>query len=133
MASGVSLNKSRKGTYVLPPTSLVLSRQVQLRAIKAQQQRDELANQARRSHDEYWNRTCPGKYFEHERYSQDWDVGFSDALSFFVMRADGGLGDRAGEGGDRIGCIDVYVKSDCWSQGKEVLLFGSGNRDSGLE
>ena len=26
------------------------------------------------------------------------------------MRANGGLGDKAGEGGDRIGCIDVYAR-----------------------
>jgi aryl-phospho-beta-D-glucosidase BglC (GH1 family) len=109
-----------KKRNILPPPSLLLSREeVEQRASKAQQRRDGLAKEARRSHEEYWTRTCPGQHFGHERYSQGWEVGFSDALSFFVMRVDGGLGDRVGERGDRVGCIDVYVK-------KRLLESGQG-------
>ena len=109
----------KKGN-ILPPPCLLLSREeVQERAIKAQQRRGELVKNARESHAEYWNRTCPGQKFEHERYSQGWEVGFSDALSFFVIRADGGLGDKAGEGGDRIGCLEIWAK-------KRLLESGQG-------
>jgi hypothetical protein len=109
----------KKGN-ILPPPSLSLSREeVRERTTKAQQQRSGLSKDARQTHEEYWNRTCPGQKFEHERYSQGWEVGFSDALSFFVMRADGGLGDKAGEGGDRIGCVEIWTK-------KRLLESGQG-------
>jgi hypothetical protein len=109
----------KKGNIKPPPSLLLSRRDVQEKASRAQQRRGELAKGARESHEEYWNRTCPGQHFEHERYSQGWDVGFSDALSFFVMRADGGLGDKAGEGGDRIGCIEIWAK-------KRLLESGQG-------
>lgn len=109
-----------KKENIIPPPSLLLSREeVQERASRAQQQRGELAKDARVSHEDYWNRTCPGQHFEHERYSRGWEVGFSDALSFFVMRADGGLGDKAGEGSDRIGCLELWAK-------KRLLESGEG-------
>jgi len=109
----------KKGNILPPPSLMLAGQEVQERASNGQQRRGELAQDARVSHEAYWNRTCPGQYFEHDRYAQGWDVGFSDALSFFVMRADGGLGDRAGEGGDCIGCIEI------WSR-KRLLESGQG-------
>jgi hypothetical protein len=74
---------------------------------------------ARRSHEEYWNRTCPGEEFEHELYSDGWNVGFFDAMKFFSMRADGALSDNvASEGGDKIGCLEIWVKKRLTESGK---------------
>jgi aryl-phospho-beta-D-glucosidase BglC (GH1 family) len=109
----------KKGNVLPPPSLLLPKEEVQRRAGGAQQQRGDLAKQARESHEEYWSRTCTGQHFEHDRYSQGWDVGFSDALFFFVMRADGGLGEKAGAGGDRIGVLDIWVK-------KRLLESGQG-------
>lgn len=105
---------------IVPPNNLLLSREeVKQRASDVQQQQVELAKEAKRSHEEYWNRTCPGQYFEHWRYLIGWTLGMSDARSFFVMRADGGLGDRAREGADSLSCLDIWVK-------KRLLESGQG-------
>jgi len=94
-----------------PPSFLTLPiQEVKKRAQTSQSKRDEMANSARQSHENYWNGAAPGKNFEHQLYSDGWSVGFSDAQAFFTMRADGALGERAAEGGDKIGCLDIWVK-----------------------
>lgn len=100
-----------KKRNITPPHSLTLPvQEVRNRTQYAQSQRQGMADGARRGHEEYWNNTSPGKKFEHHLYSEGWDVGFSDAQKFFSMRADGALGERAGEGGDKIGCLEIWVK-----------------------
>jgi aryl-phospho-beta-D-glucosidase BglC (GH1 family) len=107
------VEQCNKGNIV-PPRHLRLSRESVLRqAEHARQVRDELAVGAYGSHVAYWTRTSPGRAFEHERYAHGWQLGFSDALAFFVMKADGGFGDRARAaegGGDQIACLDIWVK-----------------------
>jgi hypothetical protein len=52
-----------------------------------------------------------GRYSEHDLYSEGWDIGFSDAITFFIMRAGGALRERtAVEGGDKIGCLEIWEK-----------------------
>ncbi len=109
----------KKGN-ISPPFSLTLSTQeVKNRTQNAQTQRQEMADGARRSHEDYWNNTAPGKLFEHHFFSEGWDIGFSDAQKFFSMRANGALGEKAGDGGDKIGCLEIWVKK---------RLLESGNR-----
>jgi aryl-phospho-beta-D-glucosidase BglC (GH1 family) len=110
-----------KKQNITPPQSLLLPKQEVLQRVQhAQQVRNELGNSARKAHEDYWTGAAPGQHFEHDRYIDGWNVGFSDGLSFFVMRAEGGLGDKAGEaGGDRIGCLDIWVK-------KRLLESGQG-------
>jgi hypothetical protein len=70
-----------------------------------------LATEARRSHEEYWNCTSPEKKFERAFYSEGWDVGFSDELEFFSMRAENTLGENAaGEGSDKIKGLEIWVE-----------------------
>ena len=109
----------RKGNISPPHFLCFPAQEVKNRTQHAQYQRQGMADGARKGHEEYWNNTSPGKKFEHNLYSEGWDVGFSDAQKFFCMRADGALGGRAGEGGDKIGCLEVWVKK---------RLLESGNR-----
>jgi hypothetical protein len=52
-------------------------------------------------------------------YGEGWDVGFSDAQKFFAMRIDGALGGKvAGEGGDKIGCLEIWMKKRLLESGK---------------
>lgn len=52
-------------------------------------------------------------------YIEGWEVGFYDALKFFRMRADGALAENvAGEGGDKIGCLEIWVKKRLVESGK---------------
>jgi hypothetical protein len=101
-----------KNGNIRPPAFLTFSGQeIKKRTQIANERREELKNGASRSHNEYWNRTSPGKKFEHHLYSGGWDIGFSDAQKFFNMRADGALGGKAnGGGGDTIGCLEIWVK-----------------------
>lgn len=97
-----------KKSNILPPQSLLFSTDdVRARINNAQAQRGQRKDTAVNNHINYWNQTAPGATFEHWRYGSGWDVGFSDALAFFSMRANGGL---QGGGGDKIGCLDLWVR-----------------------
>jgi hypothetical protein len=103
----------RKGNLVAPPSLLLPSREALNRVKNAQDRKAQLASTDRANHENFWNSTSPGKKFQHELYSLGWDIGYSDALNFFKMRAEGTLGANARDqvgGGDKIGCLDVWLK-----------------------
>ena len=103
------VEQTKKG-HVSPPPWLLLSfDDVRNRSQAAQGKKPQLAEAARHSHDAFWTKKSPGKKFEHHLYGEGWDVGFSDALKFFTLRADGLL-EGAAEGGDKIGCLEIWVK-----------------------
>ncbi|KAH8808200.1 glycoside hydrolase superfamily [Xylogone sp. PMI_703] len=109
----------KKGNIIPPPCLALSAHEIQQRAQNAQQQRHDLASAARQMHEEYWSRTTPGKRFEHQLYSEGWEVGFSDALVFFTMRTNGVLGDKMSkEGGDKIGCLNIWVKKRLLESGR---------------
>ncbi len=98
---------------IKPPTCLALfNYEVQWRISHAQTQRAGRRAAAVAGHVNHWSHTSPSKRFEHWRFEQGWDVGFSDAMSFLSMRSSGQLGHvgLVGEGGDRIGMLDLWVK-----------------------
>ncbi|PVH87315.1 glycoside hydrolase family 5 protein [Cadophora sp. DSE1049] len=105
---------------ITPPQYLMLpAQEVRNRIGTAEARRGELAQTARQNHDNYWNQAAPGKHFEHQLYSEGWNVGFSDALRFFGMRSEGVLGGNvAAEGGDRIGCLEIWVKKRLLESGQ---------------
>lgn len=102
------VEQTRKGNITPPPWLLLSLDEVRRQAQAAEGRRAELAETARRSHEAYWTRTAPRRRFEHQLYSEGWEVGFSDALSFFTARAEGRL--AGGAGGDKIGLLEVWVK-----------------------
>lgn len=111
--------QTKKG-HVTPPSFLTLPAQdVQSRLHNAQARRQELSQSARQAHEGYWNSTAPGKQFQHQLYSEGWNVGFSDAQRFFGMRSEGSVGERVrGEGGDKIGCLEIWVKKRLLESGQ---------------
>jgi aryl-phospho-beta-D-glucosidase BglC (GH1 family) len=113
------VEQTKKGN-IPPPSFLTLpAQEVRKRAQAAQGRREEMARAARHSHDGYWDRMSPGKKFEHALYSEGWDLGFTDAQNFFIMRADGALGQRvANYGGDKIGCLEIWVKKRLLESGQ---------------
>lgn len=95
----------------------------------AHARRQWLATEARRFHEEYWSRTFPEKKFERAFYSEGWDVGFSDEMKFFSMRAEDALGENAaGEGNDKIRCLEICVEKWLLESYREESLYGSGIR-----
>lgn len=110
------VEQTKKGNISPPPWLLLSLDEVRSRAQDTQAQRAQLAQRARESHEAYWTKTSPGKKFEHHLYSEGWEVGFSDAQSFFTMRADGGL--PGSSGGDKIGCLEVWVKKRLLESGE---------------
>jgi aryl-phospho-beta-D-glucosidase BglC (GH1 family) len=111
--------QTKKSNIAPPPFLTLPTQEIQTRAQSASLQRPQLARDARARHEEYWNRTSPGQIFQHELYSEGWDVGFSDAQRFFTMRADGSPGDRSAlEGGDKIGCLEIWVKKRLLESGQ---------------
>lgn len=111
---------TKKGAVVPPRELLLGADDVKARIASAQQQREEKKNASVGAHVGYWNQTSPGGQFEHGRFEQGWDVGFSDALAFFGVRANGGLGGSS-TGGDTIGHLDLWVR-------KRIMESGQGGR-----
>ena len=70
---------------------------------------------------------------EHWRYGAGWDVGFSDALSFFQARVTGVL---TGIGADKIGMLDIWVKkriTESGQGGQYLWEFEQGLRQGVLD
>lgn len=89
---------------IIPPASLTLEiHDLQQRISQAQSQRDHLRGSSWGSHCQYWDSSHPGEY-EHDRFVQGWDVGFSDAMVFFGMRSQHDF-----SGADKIGMLDMWV------------------------
>ena len=105
--------KQTKKRNVVPPPFLELSAHgVRSRTQAAQVRRQGLASSARRAHEEFWNCNCLGKTLKHDLYIEGWKNGLYDALKFFRMRADDSLAEKvAGGGGDKIGCLEIWVKT----------------------
>ena len=109
---------TKKGA-VIPPKELTLSfGDVKEKIAKAQQMRPEKRAQTVGSHVGYWDQTASGGYFEHWRFEQGWDLGFSDALTFFGMRANGGV-QGAQTGGDTIGALEIWIRKRLLESGQK--------------
>lgn len=127
---------------VIPPSNLLLPTIDVQKSIGASQRPgvwNVKRNAAVKAHIAYWTSREPGKPFEHWRHETGWDVGFADAAAFFGMRASGGFdsvtgsGKRvnAGMGGDKIGCLDMWVRKrilDSGMVGPFVWEFETGLR-----
>ncbi|OQO03206.1 hypothetical protein B0A48_11461 [Cryoendolithus antarcticus] len=115
-----------KAGAITPPVGLTLSVQdVQSRISHAQQGQQSARTQAISQHCQYWDHNHPGQY-EHWRFEQGWDVGFSDAMVFFRMRRQ-----RSLNGGDRIGMLELWVLKrlrESGMGGKFVWEFEQGVR-----
>jgi aryl-phospho-beta-D-glucosidase BglC (GH1 family) len=111
---------------ITPPFSLTLdSGDVQSRIQNAQGQQQDKRGDSVGAHAHYWDTNHPGTY-EHQRFEQGWDVGFSDAMAFFGQRSQKGL-----NGGDKIGMLDLWVLKrlkDSGQGGKFVWEFEQGLR-----
>ncbi|CZS90374.1 related to Putative glucan 1,3-beta-glucosidase [Rhynchosporium graminicola] len=105
---------------IVPPEYLALpAQEVRDRISAAEANRGALAQTARQSHEEYWNRTAPGNSFDYQLYSDGWNIGFSDAQTFFGMRSQAGLGASvAAEGGDKIGLLEIWVEKRLFESGQ---------------
>jgi len=111
---------------IVPPLSLLVSAQdVKNKLSSADTRRGSLHDAALGAHTDYWNRTAPGQHFEHERYGQGWELGWSDAAAFFGARVNGMLpGGR--DGGDKLGGLDVWVKKRSVEEGQTKAQTGFG-------
>jgi len=111
--------QTKKGNIPLPFFLTLPAQEVKNRTQTAQGQREDLAKAAREQHEGYWNRTSPGKQFQHQLYSDGYDVGYSDAQKFFSMRANGALGEEVADvGGDKIGCLEIWVQKRLLESGQ---------------
>ena len=99
--------QTRKGNIRAPGYMNIPFDHVEQHISYANSQRDALKAEAVSSHCGYWDKTTPGKHFEHWRYEAGWDDGWADALSFFEFRARQRLGQV---GADRIGCLDGWIR-----------------------
>lgn len=113
---------------ITAPHNLSLSHDdVRGRIEHAQSQLDAKCGQTWGGHCHFWDSNHPGQY-EHWRFENGWKLGFNDAMTFFGMRANGGL---PGAGGDKIGMLDIWVKKrivESGQAGKCLWEFEQGFR-----
>src|SRR5947207_15518304 len=77
-------SQQTKSSNISPPAHLTLPKdQVQTKIADTRNNRDSARRDAQTAHNLYWDQHAPGIQMEHWRYCAGWDVGFSDALSFF--------------------------------------------------
>nr|POE88352.1 glucan 1,3-beta-glucosidase 3 [Quercus suber] len=111
---------------ITPPAALTLSPDdVQSRVQNAQSQQQERKQKTVASHTNWWDTNHPGQY-EHWRFEQGWDTGYTDALAFFHARAQKGW-----PGADKIGMLDMWVLKrlrESGQGGKFVWEFEQGLR-----
>ncbi|KAG9228995.1 glycoside hydrolase superfamily [Amylocarpus encephaloides] len=106
------VEQTKRDNIFIPPFLFFPPQEIQARLQHAHQRRGLLSQQARGGHEGYWNQASPGQPFEHHLFSEGWEVGFSDAAVFFGARVEGKIGGGCGGcgGGDRIGCVEIWVK-----------------------
>ncbi|KAI9837963.1 MAG: hypothetical protein M1819_006117 [Sarea resinae] len=96
-----------------PPPGLLLSKQdISSRLSSAHSRREDQKTGALTNHSNYWDSTAKGKQFQHNRFADGFDVGFSDAMAFFE-------GKDSIAGGNKIGMLDLWLR-------KRVLESGQG-------
>jgi aryl-phospho-beta-D-glucosidase BglC (GH1 family) len=101
------VNQTKLKAVSAPRNLSMNSADVDSAVARAKLDRVERGKQSCDAHANYWDRTSPGKSFEHWRFQNGWDVGWNDALIFFSMRVGFGLN---GFGGDKIGCLDLWLR-----------------------
>ncbi|KAI9750064.1 MAG: hypothetical protein M4579_006616 [Chaenotheca gracillima] len=103
------------GAIYAPHNLTIATSDVKSRISTAQSKQAGLKSAASSAHQTYWQQHASGQTFEFWRFDNGYDVGFSDALAFFGMRANGSL---KGIGGDKIGMMDVWVRKRIFESGQ---------------
>ncbi|KAJ9659357.1 Glucan 1,3-beta-glucosidase 3 [Coniosporium apollinis] len=121
--------QTASGAITAPSNLLLSADDVRARLFNAQARRDAKMAEVVGAHCAYWDRTAPGGYFEHWRFENGWKVGWADAVAFFEARVVGRV--AGGKGGDKIGCLDVWVRKrilESGMQGKFLWEYEQGLR-----
>jgi aryl-phospho-beta-D-glucosidase BglC (GH1 family) len=111
------------GAITAPPSFLFTPQNVRDKTSTAEGQKASLKNTAVTQHQKYWDQNAPGVTFEHFLFGQGWDVGFSDAETFFTARLTC-LVPADGNGGDIIGMLDLWVLKRMREAGQAGQQFG---------
>ncbi|KFY12141.1 hypothetical protein V492_04082 [Pseudogymnoascus sp. VKM F-4246] len=111
----------KKRTIVAPPWQCLSSNDARHSADEATRVKESTLSQALGSHVEYWSQTAPRKKFEHRWYGEGWDIGWEDAKSFWLARADGHMGEISSSSGgaEKIGCLEIWIRKRLAESGKE--------------
>jgi aryl-phospho-beta-D-glucosidase BglC (GH1 family) len=125
------VEQTKTGSVCAPSNLSIPFEAVKDAMAKAQLQRNVRGTQRFNEHVKYWDQAAPGKPFEHWRFENGWRIGWNDGLSFFSMRMKGVLGGNVPSGGDKIGCLDLWVRKrvgECTSLGTFAWEFEQGFR-----
>lgn len=94
------------GAIPAPAWLTVPESEIRAKVEQAEAQRAEFRDRALSDHARFWDSKAPGSGWDHSRYAYGWDLGYSDAMNFFCHDAVPGRG----EGGDKIGAVDLWVR-----------------------
>lgn len=116
---------TEQNAIIRPKSLTVATSDCQQTCQRAHAERDHRRGTTWGVHCQYWDTNHPGHY-EHERFPQGWDVGFSDAMAFFEMRSK-----QNHQGTDKIGMLDLWILKrlrDSGQSGKFVWEYEQGMR-----
>ena len=110
---------TKKKAIVAPPEHFFDFVHIKARVEKAMREQQSLCAAATNSHLDYWNKETPGKVSANGGFRLGWNLGFTDAMTFFRMRVDGKITSKSG--GDSIGLLENWIRK----RSKEGGIMGS--------
>jgi hypothetical protein len=123
------------GHLTAPKHALLPKARVQENAEAASRSFSDRQESTFSSHSNYWTENAKGKHMEHWRFKEGFKVGWEDAAAFFSSRVSGILtvekGGNMGEGADRIGLLDLWIRKrilESGMAGPSVWEFEQGLR-----
>ncbi|CZR53769.1 related to Putative glucan 1,3-beta-glucosidase [Phialocephala subalpina] len=116
--------QTNDGNITAPAAMTLAAADINNRAANANSAAQGLHDAALNAHVNYWNGAAPGQHFEHFRYDSGWWNGWTDAQTFFTARVSGHV--PGGNGGDKIGFVDLWVRKRMLETNNEQSSTGFG-------
>lgn len=92
-----------------PPWAFLTKSSIDTKVAHADSIRDQRRTADIQAHVTYLYNKSPSTPFEHKKYAEGWDTGFTDAKAFFMWRTGFGAAGKI-VSADKIGCFEIFVR-----------------------
>lgn len=109
----------KKQNIVAPEFLMFSGDEVRRMTQEADGRKEGLKIESQQGHENYWSSRAPDVKLGFALFGEGWGQGWEDARSFWVMKSAGTLG-IAASGGDKIGCLEIWVKKRLSEAGSRI-------------